>query len=54
MRRKTLVNNLVASFPIGRDQAAQLMEEAGLNAQARAEELSIEAFCRLSDCIAAL
>lgn len=54
MRRKTLINNLIAAFPISRDQAAGLMEQAGIGAQARAEELSIEAFCRLSDRIAAL
>lgn len=49
MRRKTLVNNLIASFPIGRDQAAAVLEAAGLGAQCRAEELSIEQFCLLAD-----
>ena len=49
MRRKTLVNNLVACFQIDRDQAASVMEAAGLGAQCRAESLSIEQFCLLSN-----
>lgn len=49
MRRKTLVNNLIASFPIGRDQAAAALEAAALGAQCRAEELSIGQFCLLAD-----
>ena len=49
MRRKTLVNNLIASFPISRQQAATALEEAGLGAQCRAEELSIAQFCLLAD-----
>ena len=49
MRRKTLVNNLIASFPIGREQAAAVLEAAGLGAQCRAEELSIKQFCLLAD-----
>ena len=49
MRRKTLINNLIACFPIDRYAAAEVMEAAGIVAQARAEELSIEAFCMLSD-----
>lgn len=52
MRRKTLVNNLVAAFSLERIQAVQLIEEAGLNAQVRAEALSIGDFCVLADCIA--
>lgn len=53
MRRKTLVNNLVSGFSLGREEAASLLEEAGIRTQARAEELSIEALCMLSDRIAA-
>lgn len=49
MRRKTLVNNLIASFSIGRDQAAAALETAALGAQCRAEELSIGQFCLLAD-----
>ena len=49
MRRKTLVNNLIASFPIDREQAAAVIEACGLSAQCRAEALPIEQFCRLCD-----
>ena len=54
MRRKTLVNNLIACFPMDRDQAAAVMETAGLAAQCRAEAVSIEQFCVLADEIAKL
>lgn len=54
MRRKTLVNNLVAAFQLDRQQASQILEEAEIGVQARAEELSIDAFCRLSNRIASL
>ena len=49
MRRKTLVNNLIACFPLDRDQAAAVMEAAGLGAQCRAETVSIAQFCLLAD-----
>ena len=49
MRRKTLVNNLTACFAIGREQAIAAIEAAGLDAQCRAESLSVEQFCRLAD-----
>lgn len=49
MRRKTLVNNLIACFPLDRNQAAAAMEAAGLDAQCRAESLSIAQLCALSD-----
>lgn len=49
MRRKTLANNLVSCFPISRDQAVAAIEAAGLGAQCRAESLTIEQFCMLSD-----
>jgi len=52
MRRKTLVNNLISCFPIDRAQAVAAIEAVGLAAQCRAEEVSIEQFCRLSDEIA--
>ncbi len=47
MRRKTLINNLIAAFPLDRAQAAQALAAAGLDAQCRAEALSIEQFCAL-------
>ena len=49
MRRKTLVNNLVSVFAFDRAKAIEVLEAAGLNAQIRAEALSIEDFCRLAD-----
>ena len=52
MRRKTLVNNLIACFPIDRDQATAVLEASGLGAQCRAEAVSIAQFCVLADEIA--
>lgn len=49
MRRKTLVNNLIACFPIDREKAGVALEAAGLDPQCRAESLSIEQFCLLAD-----
>ncbi|MED9822575.1 MAG: 16S rRNA (adenine(1518)-N(6)/adenine(1519)-N(6))-dimethyltransferase RsmA [Christensenellales bacterium] len=49
MRRKTLVNNLTACFALERSQAAEAIEAAGLDAQCRAESLSIEQLCALCD-----
>lgn len=48
MRRKTLMNNLVSSFSLSREQAGEYLEKAGIPLQARAEELSLEQFCMLS------
>ena len=48
MRRKTFANNLSACFAIDREQAIELITAAGLDAQVRAEALSLEAFCLLS------
>lgn len=49
MRRKTLVNNLIACFPMDREQAGAVLEAAGLDAQCRAESLSIAQLCALAD-----
>ena len=49
MRRKTLLNNLVSSFSLDRQTASSCLESAGISMQARAESLSIEQFCLLSD-----
>ncbi len=48
MRRKTLLNNLVSGFSLSREQASACLENAGLSAQVRAEELSLEDFAALS------
>ena len=48
MRRKTLLNNLISGFALNREQAASCLEAVGLSVQARAEELSLEDFAKLS------
>lgn len=47
--RKTLANNLAAGFRIDRDRALAWMEEAGLPALARPQELSLEEWSRLAE-----
>ena len=54
MRRKTLANNLCSCFAMDRACALACIEAAGLGAQARAEELSLEQFCALADEIGAV
>ena len=54
MRRKTLLNNLVSGFSLSREQAAACLESSGLSLQARAEELSLADFARLSKQLQAL
>ena len=49
-RRKTAKNNLTAFLSNGEKAAAALLA-AGIDEKARAEELSIDALLRLSDCI---
>ena len=49
MRRKTLVNNLMAAFSLPREKAVSCIENAGLSAQVRAEALTIEDFAALSN-----
>lgn len=47
-RRKTLPNTLSAGLGISKAQAAEKLAAAGLKPTARAEELSMEQFCRLA------
>ena len=54
MRRKTLLNNLVSGFSLSREQATACLESSGLSLQARAEELSLADFARLSKQLQAL
>ena len=54
MRRKTLINNLIACFPLSREQAEKAMERAELDPQCRAEALSMDQLCRLSDVIGSM
>ena len=51
MRRKTLANNLVASFAIDKFTAETLLESCGFSKTIRGEALSVEDLIRLSDAI---
>ena len=51
MRRKTLGHNLKASFGIKGEQAAEVFAAAGIEANRRAETLSMEEFARLAKAI---
>lgn len=48
MRRKTLANNLVSAYHISREQAISALEGAGIAPFARAEDVDMEGFARLS------
>lgn len=47
MRRKTLQNNLMASFNLDKDTAQQKILQLGLSSSVRAEELSLSEFIKL-------
>lgn len=53
MRRKTLLNNLCASFSVDRARAGAWLAEAGLDDKIRGEALTLEQAARLSDVISA-
>ena len=48
MRRKTLVNNLNASFGISKQEATERLNRAGLDEKVRGETLSLDDYVRLS------
>ena len=48
MRRKTMENNLIASFRVPRDQARAWLEDCGIAPGARGETLSLQDFAALS------
>ena len=52
MRRKTLVNNLAASFGIPKQQATDLVTACGFPADVRGERLSLDDFIRLAGAMA--
>jgi len=54
MRRKTLANNLKASFGLDQQQAKAVMAAAGVDERVRGEALSLEALCRVADAISEL
>ena len=49
LRRKTMTNNLCATFRMSREEAVQLMAQAGLDEKIRGEKLTLEELARLSD-----
>lgn len=52
MRRKTLVNNLAASFGMPKQQATDLVTACGFPADVRGERLSLDDFIRLAGAMA--
>jgi len=51
MRRKTMLNNLCATFRVERAQAAAWMEAAGLDEKVRGERLTLEELAGLADAV---
>lgn len=49
LRRKTMTNNLCATFRMPREEAVGLMQAAGLDEKVRGEKLTLEELARLSD-----
>ena len=51
LRRKTMVNNLCASFRMEREEALRAMAVAGLDEKVRGEKLTLEELASLADAI---
>ena len=51
LRRKTMVNNLCATFRVGREQALAWMARAGLDEKIRGEKLTLGELAALSDAV---
>ena len=54
MRRKTLANNLKASFGLDMTQARAILAAAGADERVRGEALTLEQLARVSDALAAM
>ena len=52
MRRKTLANNLKASFGLNNEGALAALEAAGVDARVRGEVLTLQELCRVADILA--
>lgn len=52
MRRKTLANNLKASFHISQERVAEVLQAAGLPEKIRGEALTLQQLCSVSDALA--
>lgn len=50
MRRKTMANNLIASFRIEREKAESWLKECGLDKTVRGETMSLQNFADLANC----
>lgn len=53
MRRKTMENNLIATFRVPRETAGAWMEQSGIDRGARGETLSLKDFAALANAICA-
>ena len=51
LRRKTMVNNLCASFRMEREEALRVMAEAGLDEKIRGEKLTLAELAAIADAI---
>ena len=51
LRRKTMVNNLCASFRMDREEALRVMAEAGLDEKIRGEKLTLAELAAIADAI---
>ena len=54
MRRKTLANNLKASFGMDQQAARDALAAAGVDEKARGESLTLEQLCRVADAICSM
>ena len=54
MRRKTLANNLKASFSFSQSQAVEALAAAGLSEKVRGEALTLEEMAVLSDVLSGM
>ncbi len=54
MRRKTLANNLKASFGIDMPRALAVLSAAGIDGKTRGESLELEELCRVADALKAM
>ncbi|MBR3905873.1 MAG: ribosomal RNA small subunit methyltransferase A [Clostridia bacterium] len=52
MRRKTMANNLIASFRVSREQAEMWLFNCGLEKNVRGETMSLQDFANLANCAA--
>lgn len=49
MRRKTLLNNLTAVYPVEKDEAAKILESMNIDLKARGETLTLDQIIEISD-----